>query len=113
MGSHHYDVFLSHNSADKPAVEELAKRLVEENIGPGWTNGTLSPETPGRKESKKLWIAVQLALSLWGPAVSALGRMRRCELPLIGVFVKVSSVLFRFSFPADKETNGVAWRTFW
>jgi hypothetical protein len=25
-----YDVFLSHNSADKPAVEELARRLEDE-----------------------------------------------------------------------------------
>ena len=32
MSSTDYDVFLSHNSADKPAVEELARRLIKENI---------------------------------------------------------------------------------
>ena len=29
-----YDVFLSHNSADKPAVEILARRLVEADLVP-------------------------------------------------------------------------------
>ena len=29
-----YDVFLSHNSADKPAVEELVLRLIKEEIEP-------------------------------------------------------------------------------
>jgi len=28
------DVFLSHNSADKPAVETLARRLVEAGLTP-------------------------------------------------------------------------------
>ena len=30
----HYDVFLSHSGPDKPAVEELAKRLIEKGIKP-------------------------------------------------------------------------------
>jgi hypothetical protein len=29
-----YDVFLSHNSADKPAVEYLAQRLRQEGLEP-------------------------------------------------------------------------------
>ena len=29
-----YDVFLSHNGADKPAVEELARRLVQAGLSP-------------------------------------------------------------------------------
>ena len=32
MGQQQFDVFLSHNSADKPAVEELARRLKAEGI---------------------------------------------------------------------------------
>jgi hypothetical protein len=36
-----FHVFLSHSSTDKPAVEELARRLKkEEGIQFGWTNGT-------------------------------------------------------------------------
>lgn len=27
-----YDVFLSHNTVDKPSVEQLARRLEEENL---------------------------------------------------------------------------------
>jgi hypothetical protein len=34
MNQPKYDVFLSHNSADKPAVETLARRLVKEGIQP-------------------------------------------------------------------------------
>ena len=30
----HYDVFLSHNGPDKPAVEELARRLIRKGIEP-------------------------------------------------------------------------------
>jgi hypothetical protein len=32
-----YDIFLSHSSADKPAVEELARKLVEAGIAGDWT----------------------------------------------------------------------------
>lgn len=31
---HRYDVFLSHNSVDKPAVEELARRLIQAGLSP-------------------------------------------------------------------------------
>ena len=33
-----YDVFLSHNSTDKPAVETLAHRLVEAGLTPWLDN---------------------------------------------------------------------------
>ena len=38
-----YHVFLSHNSADKPAVEELARRLVKEGIQPWLDKWNLDP----------------------------------------------------------------------
>jgi hypothetical protein len=38
-----YHVFLSHNSADKPAVEELARRLVKESIQPWLDTWNLIP----------------------------------------------------------------------
>ena len=34
MSNTQYDVFLFHNSADKPAVETLAHRLVEPGLTP-------------------------------------------------------------------------------
>jgi energy-coupling factor transporter ATP-binding protein EcfA2 len=41
-----YDVFLSHNSADKPAVEELAHRLKQEGIEPWLDKWNLVPGRP-------------------------------------------------------------------
>jgi energy-coupling factor transporter ATP-binding protein EcfA2 len=41
-----YDVFLSHNSADKPAVEELARRLVKAGIRPWLDTWNLIPGEP-------------------------------------------------------------------
>lgn len=41
-----YHVFLSHNSADKPAVEELARRLVKEGIQPWLDTWNLIPGEP-------------------------------------------------------------------
>jgi hypothetical protein len=42
----HYDVFLSHNSADKPAVEELARRLAKEGLQPWLDKWNLIPGEP-------------------------------------------------------------------
>ena len=42
----HYDVFLSHNSADKAPVEELARRLVQAGIQPFLDKWHLIPGEP-------------------------------------------------------------------
>ena len=34
-----FDIFLSHNSKDKAAVEKIAKRLLRWDFARGWTNG--------------------------------------------------------------------------
>jgi hypothetical protein len=41
-----YDVFLSHNSADKPVVEELARRLVKAGFQPWLDTWNLIPGEP-------------------------------------------------------------------
>src|SRR6266508_211673 len=41
-----HDVFLSHNNTDKPAVEELARRLVREGIQPWLDKWNLIPGEP-------------------------------------------------------------------
>jgi formylglycine-generating enzyme required for sulfatase activity len=43
MASHRYHIFLSHNSSDKPAVEELAIRLRREGIEPWLDKWNLIP----------------------------------------------------------------------
>jgi hypothetical protein len=47
-----FDVFLSHNSADKPAVEELARRLVREGIQPWLDTWNLIPGEPWQEAIK-------------------------------------------------------------
>jgi len=51
-----YHVFLSHNSADKPAVEELARRLVKEGIRPWLDKWNL---IPGEKWQEAIEEALQ------------------------------------------------------
>jgi WD40 repeat protein len=46
MRTAHYDVFLSHNSADKVAVEELARRLVKAGMQPWFDAWNLIPGDP-------------------------------------------------------------------
>ena len=49
MSSTDYDVFLSHNNTDKPAVEKLARRLVKEKIKPWLDEWNLIPGDPWQK----------------------------------------------------------------
>jgi TIR domain len=48
-----FDVFLSHNSADKPAVEELAHRLKGAGFEPWLDKWHLSPGVPWQNEIEK------------------------------------------------------------
>jgi hypothetical protein len=41
-----YDVFLSHHSADKPAVEEIARRLIKAGLRPWLDTWNLIPGDP-------------------------------------------------------------------
>ena len=44
-----FDVFLCHNSEDKPAVREIAQKLSEENIKPWLDEAEIRPETSGTR----------------------------------------------------------------
>ena len=46
----HYDVFLAHNSADKPAVETIAMRLREAGLHPFLDKWHLTPGMPWQTE---------------------------------------------------------------
>jgi uncharacterized protein YjbI with pentapeptide repeats len=48
-----YDVFLSHNGADKPLVEELARRLVKAGIEPWLDTWNLIPGEPWQEAIEK------------------------------------------------------------
>lgn len=67
-----YDVFLSHNSADKPAVENLARRLVKAGIQPWLDTWNLIPGEPWQEAieqalGKCATCAVFIGLSGSGP----------------------------------------------
>lgn len=51
-----FDVFLSHNSADKPAVEEIARKLVQAGLSPWLDKWNLIPGAPWQ-------VAIEDALS--------------------------------------------------
>ena len=68
MGSLHYDIFLSHNSADKPAVEELAKRLIEENIIPWLDKWNLIPGDPWQEGIEKALDSCSTCAVVMGPS---------------------------------------------
>src|SRR5215217_6872525 len=55
-GSARFDVFLSHNSRDKPAVKQLAERLRRAGLHP-WLDAWCL--TPGREWQDELAIGIQ------------------------------------------------------
>ena len=63
-----HDVFLSHNNADKPAVEELARRLAQAGLQPWLDTWNLIPGDPWQE-------AVEAALR----TVYKLRRLRRSQ----------------------------------
>jgi hypothetical protein len=62
-----YDVFLSHNSTDKPAVEELARRLVNAGIQPWLDKWNLVPGEPWQEGLKEALDACQTVAVFLGP----------------------------------------------
>jgi hypothetical protein len=74
-----FDVFLSHNGRDKPAVEVLARQLEDEaQLTPGWTSGISCPVSPSKRHSSRLWTIHTPARYLLGRVASGHGKMKRC-----------------------------------
>lgn len=62
-----FDVFLSHRSGDKPAVEDLARRLVRRGIEPWLDKWHLIPGTPWQKALEKALAECASAAVCLGP----------------------------------------------
>jgi hypothetical protein len=62
-----YDVFLSHNSADRVAVEELARRLVKANIRPWLDKWNLIPGEPWQEAIEEALDDCQTVAVFLGP----------------------------------------------
>ena len=69
-----FDVFLSHVSADKPLVEELARRLTRENLKPWLDKWNLIPGTAWQPEIERIFRVIPVLL----PGVE---RPERSKLP--------------------------------
>jgi hypothetical protein len=63
-----FDVFLSHSSADKPAVEELARRLKEEGIQAWLDKWNLIPGAPWQPAMEKALAASETCAVFVGPS---------------------------------------------
>ena len=63
-----YDVFLSHNSADKLAVEELARRLVKAGIQPWLDTWNLIPGEPWQETLEEALDACRTVAVFLGPS---------------------------------------------
>jgi hypothetical protein len=76
-----YDVFLSHNSQDKPQVEALVHRLSERGLTPFLDKWCLVPGDPWQEAIEKALQASASCAVFLGPATSAPGITRKCTPP--------------------------------
>src|SRR6266850_315535 len=63
-----YHVFLSHNSQDKPAVEELARRLQKEGVEPWLDKWHLIPGDPWQEDLEQALAACACCAVFVGPS---------------------------------------------
>ena len=75
-----YDVFLSHSSADKPAVEELARKLQDAGIEPFLDKWHLIPGDPWQEALEEALGASRTCAVFLGP--KGLGSWQNEEIPL-------------------------------
>jgi hypothetical protein len=71
-----FHAFLSHNSADKPAVEELARRFAKEGIQAWLDKWHLIPGDPWQPAIEKALAESRSSLSI--RAALAPGKTRKC-----------------------------------
>ena len=62
-----YDVFLSYNKADKPAVDEIARQLVKAGIQPWLDKWNLVPGEPWQEAIEEALEACQTVAVFLGP----------------------------------------------
>ena len=62
-----YDVFLSHNSTDKPVVESLTERLIDAGLKPWLDKWNLTPGEPWQEELEDALDACQTVAVFLGP----------------------------------------------
>jgi TIR domain len=76
--SDHFDVFLSHNSKDKPAVRQLGAALKRRGMTVWLDEWELPPGQPWQEKLEEIIQTVKSAPCSWGKTGSGFGKSRRC-----------------------------------
>ena len=63
-----FDVFLCHNSEDKPAVREIASKLLERNVRPWLDEAELRPGLPWQRDIEEQLQTIPAAAVFVGPS---------------------------------------------
>src|SRR3954447_10647836 len=66
--AHRYDVFLSHSSADKPAVEKLARKLLDAGLSPFLDKWNLVPGEPWQEALEEALDSSRTCAVFLGPS---------------------------------------------
>lgn len=103
LGSHGFDVFLSHNSKDKPAVRQLAQALQQRGLKVWLDEWELTPGRPWMPMLEEILRDTRTAAVLFGPA--GLGPWEEPEMRVaLDQFVKRSLPVIPVLLPgASKE----------
>ena len=87
-----FNVFLSHSSADKPAVEELARRLAMDGIHAWLDKWNLIPGDAWQPAIEKALGESETCAVFVGPSGFGPWQTRRCVLQSIGASVVAAGV---------------------
>ena len=103
-----FDVFLCHNSEDKPAVREISKKLAEKTIKP-WLDEQIRPGTSWQTALGQQIESIKSAAVFVGE--SGLGPWQNQEIQsLLSQFVKRQCPVIPTVLPSAKATPDLPWR---
>src|SRR5271165_2988433 len=103
-----FDVFLCHNSEDKPAVREISKKLAEENIKPWLDEEEIRPGTSWQTTLGQQIESIKSAAVFVGE--SGLGPWQNQEIQaILSQFVKRECPVIPVVLPSAKTTPDLPW----
>ena len=103
-----FDVFLCHNSEDKPAVREIAQKLVREGIKPWLDEEEIRPGTSWQTALGQQIESIKSAAVFVGE--SGLGPWQNQEIQaLLSQFVKRECPVIPVVLPSAKATPDLPW----
>lgn len=112
MDQNFYDVFLSHNSQDKPAVRALRDRLVAQGCEVFFDDKDLLHEEIAGSQIDEVFEQTSVFAGCWGPA--GVGRYHKAELDIaFNNYVQYNSILVTVILPeASPKDPSARFRSF-